>query len=526
MLSQNTQINSFKFIFIMAVVFITTSTLFIVFVIHGFIDYKQKKVELIKLANTYSDIVIQQLLYTDKLNHQAEIIASLKSVEVIENSLIFSIDQQSNQKQFILSYNKVNALPISLNNNVIKNYTSPNFNSDGLIFCKESKAYFICLRLNLNSLEVAILNSFYIKLMTLLGSIIFALFLAFYLQKKLTTPIQQLANIFKYIAKEKDYSIRAPNQNIDELNSLSNSFNTMLDRIEHHLKQQKNAEAEILKLNQNLEEKIYQRTEALKDSNKELMDAVSRLHEYQNQLVENQKMASLGDMVAGIAHEVNTPIGLGITASTLMIDKLTNIIEVLEQKKLTQTHLVQFLNESKENLDIIYRNLHRSAELISSFKQLAVNQVQESNQKLKLALFLNDVFLALKPTVKQHTLKIECENTLEAVIKPGIFQQIITNLVMNSVIHGFENVDKGIINIQIYIQEQELIINYKDNGKGISEALKKKIFDPFVTTKRGKGGSGLGMNLVYNLVTQGLKGTIKVESELGHGIRFIIKIPQ
>ncbi len=528
------QFSSIKHSFVYTVTLITAGALLIVFLINGLVDTQQKKAQLVSQVGMYADFVAKSLLDTaDSLDGQtanAKLEQLVKS-DTVENIQVYLIEPDTNQRTFFAGYHSPHALPISLNNKSIKNYQDPIFGSDSLLFCsqvnvKQNQAAFVCIRVSLRTYHDSLYHNLYIKAATLASAIVIAFIIALYLQSKITLPISELANLFKYVAKEKDYSVRAPKQNVEELDSLANSLNIMLDRVEMQLAQQKKAEAEILKLNQSLEDKIYQRTEALKDSNKELMDALAQLHEFQNQLVENQKMASLGDMVAGIAHEVNTPIGLGVTASTLIMDKLNQVEEALNQKKLTESHLVRFLADSKENLDIIYRNLNRSAELVTNFKQLAVSQTHESPQKIQLFIFLKDVLLALKPSTKQHQVDIDCDRDLEVVSKPGILQQILTNLVTNSVIHGFENIESGKITISIEYSNQILHIHYADNGKGISEQLKKKIFDPFVTTKRGKGGSGLGMNLVYNLVTQGLNGKISVESELGKGIQFDIKLPR
>ena len=373
----------------------------------------------------------------------------------------------------------------------------------------------------------------YINLATLLSSLFISFLLALRFQQQITKPIQILVHLFKQVAHQKDYSVRAPKTSLHELAALSLSFNTMLDRIEANMQKQQKAEKEILKLNQNLEDKVGQRTTALKESNSELMSTLEKLHQYQNQLVENEKMASLGDMVAGIAHEVNTPIGLGVTASTLMMDKLKEIQQLMEidpetkRPQLKPQHLKRFLSESEENLSIIYRNLNRAAELISSFKQVAVDQSSETDRQFVVSQFISEVLLSLRPKLKslKHNIQIECDEDLQVESKPGPLNQILINLIMNSIIHGFEFIEEGIISIKIRTVNDDLCISYKDNGKGISEQLRKRIFDPFVTTKRGEGGSGLGMHLVYNLITQALKGTITVASEEEKGIHFEISLP-
>src|SRR5690606_20757972 len=273
-----------------------------------------------------------------------------------------------------------------------------------------------------------------------------------------------------------------------------------------------------------LEQKIEQRTDALKTSNQELLNTLATLHQYQNQIVETEKMASLGQMVAGVAHEVNTPIGLGVTASTLLQDKLADIQRAFDEKKLTSSQLAKFLSESKENLGIIYRNMERAASLISSFKRVAVDQSNENRRQFNMLQLINEVLLSLRPNLKktQHQININCPEELELDSKPGPINQILINLIMNSLIHAFEHIEQGEIQINVSVENNNCKLVYVDNGAGVPESIKKRIFAPFVTTKRGEGGSGLGLHLVYNLVTQALNGKIPLESSLGQGIQIQI----
>tara|TARA_X000000368_G_scaffold312193_1_gene249957 strand:- start:305 stop:1150 length:846 start_codon:yes stop_codon:yes gene_type:complete len=273
---------------------------------------------------------------------------------------------------------------------------------------------------------------------------------------------------------------------------------------------------------------VSHRTTALKDANQELIQTLEKLHQFQRQIVQNEKMASLGDMVAGVAHEVNTPIGLGVTASTMMLDRLEVIQKDFDNKTLKASAMKRFLDESKENLNIIYRNLNRAAELISSFKQVAVDQTSESSRSFCVVQLVNEILLSLQPRLKKlkHNINVNCDPTLNVETKAGPINQILINLIMNSVIHGFESMEEGTIDISAeLVSDNKLKLVYTDNGKGIPPEIRKRIFDPFVTTKRGQGGSGLGMHLVYNLVTQALNGSISITSEEGEGVEFIIVFP-
>ena len=238
-------------------------------------------------------------------------------------------------------------------------------------------------------------------------------------------------------------------------------------------------------------------------------------------------MASLGDMVAGVAHEVNTPIGLGVTASTLLADRLEDIKLAFEDKTLKSSQLKKFLNEGSENVAIIYRNLNRAADLISSFKKVAVDQSSEEVRSFEVKELLNEVLLTLRPQLHclPYVIDIDCPNDLTIVSKPGPINQILINLIMNSIIHGFEGRENGRITITVMPLSNQLNILFKDDGMGVDESIKSKVFEPFTTTKRGEGGSGLGLHLVYNLVTQALGGTIVLNSEANQGVSIEINFP-
>ena len=243
--------------------------------------------------------------------------------------------------------------------------------------------------------------------------------------------------------------------------------------------------------------------------------------------MESEKMASLGDMVAGVAHEVNTPIGLGVTASTLLADRLEEIKHAFENKTLKSSQLKKFLNEGSENVAIIYRNLNRAADLISSFKKVAVDQSSEEVRTFNVKELLTEVLLTLRPQLSPlpYVIDIDCPNDLSIASKPGPINQILINLIMNSIIHGFEGKDKGRILITVMPLSSQLNILYTDDGIGVDKSIRNKVFEPFTTTKRGEGGSGLGMHLVYNLVTQALGGTIILNSESGQGVNIEINFP-
>ncbi|TDT71772.1 signal transduction histidine kinase [Hypnocyclicus thermotrophus] len=260
---------------------------------------------------------------------------------------------------------------------------------------------------------------------------------------------------------------------------------------------------------------------------KKVEKAMDELTKTQEQLILSEKMAVLGGLVAGISHEINTPIGIGVTAASTLEESTSNIKKKYEKSIMTRNDLEMYLDDADTSSKLILSNLNRASDLIKSFKQISVDQTIQDKRKFKVYEYINEVFLSLYPKIKRtnYEINLKCDKELEITSYPGDFSQIITNFVINSLNHGFENSNEGIIDIIIEKKDNQIIFKYKDNGKGMSEEHRKKIFDPFFTTKRDKGGSGLGMHIVYNIVTQRLKGNIKCISAPFKGTEFIITFP-
>jgi signal transduction histidine kinase len=366
---------------------------------------------------------------------------------------------------------------------------------------------------------------------TMIGFLILVLILAFgvsqWLFNKTNQPMVKLIEDIGQISQSKNYQLQLTSQPYKELDVLAKNINVLLLRTDKHINDLISEHQHALSQNNALEDRLSARTDALKESNQELLSTLEKLHEFQGQLVETEKMASLGDMVAGIAHEVNTPIGLGVTASSLLADKLTEIKSAFDGKTLKSSQLKKFLNDSDENVAIIFRNLERAAKLISSFKKVAVDQSSVDKRTFNVHGLLNEVLLTLSAKIQSANVNVmvNCPEDLFVNSKPGPINQILINLILNSIYHAFEGVENGTISINIMNLSDQLHINYSDNGIGIDDSIKDKIFEPFTTTKRGSGGSGLGMHLVYNLVTQALDGHIVLENELEQGVSFDITFP-
>ena len=312
----------------------------------------------------------------------------------------------------------------------------------------------------------------------------------------------------------------------DELDYLVNAINSMRIKLQDEIVKLEDAENALLALNGELEVKVHDRTSKLEESNQQLQSSFDNLTLAQDQLIQSEKMASLGQLVAGVAHEVNTPLGICVTSITALKEKVEDLQKAIESQELTKSYLTDTLSLLIEYEQIIERSLNKSVELIRSFKSVAVEQHTDPEMNINLYQHVYDVVNTVKTLFKQkkYHINIEVDKDVTLVTYPSAWNQILTNFLMNSHIHGFEDRHEGEISITFTKSNGYLTLLYTDNGKGIPESLEKRIFDPFVTTKRGQGGSGLGLNIVFNLVNAKLGGTIKsLESE--QGVSFKVKVP-
>lgn len=291
---------------------------------------------------------------------------------------------------------------------------------------------------------------------------------------------------------------------------------------------QRESEATILRMNESLELRVHERTRQLEEANAELKQALDQLTSAQRQLVESEKMASLGGLVAGVAHEINTPVGIGVTAASHLADKTREMTAQYAAGGLKRASLEAYLALCDESSVMILSNLKRAAELIRSFKQVAVDRSTEERRVFRLRGYLDEVLLSLRPHLKKtdHEVHVICDADISMDSYPGALSQIITNLVMNSLMHAFEPGEAGRIVITATLEGGQVQLIYVDNGKGIPPENLDKIFEPFYTTRRGRGGTGLGLHILYNLVTQKLGGTVRCESAPGQGTSFTLLLPQ
>ena len=258
------------------------------------------------------------------------------------------------------------------------------------------------------------------------------------------------------------------------------------------------------------------------------MNQKDEISKIQNHLIKSEKMVNLGSLVAGFAHEISTPIGLGVTGMSHFMSETRKLRKLFDSQEMTQEDFENYLRDAEKTADIVYTNLISSKNIIQSFKRVSVDQSSEAIREFNLYKYVDEIILSLHNKIK-HT-KVDLLNQVDMGINlnsyAGSFAQIFTNLIMNSLIHGFKHNEVGTITISAKESNENIKIIYKDDGMGISSDNIKRIYEPFFTTKADDGGSGLGMQIIHRLVTEHLKGEISVKSTLGNGVVFSIVIPK
>ncbi|CUS48342.1 signal transduction histidine kinase [Idiomarinaceae bacterium HL-53] len=423
--------------------------------------------------------------------------------------------------------------------------------------------------------EVAI-ERLKVSLLFLLGNAIikttFLLLLFTYaFNRMLTRPLQELTSQIEMFRPDapSESRLRLTDSKNNEFGLVEKSFNELLDKIGEYQQDLQQAQEKLVHANRRLDEhndlleqevarktsgmsklmldleerrlelekrqyelerEIQQRrlTEAtLKRTNERLRDSIDTIKRAQSQLVESEKLASLGGLVASVAHDVNTPIGIGVTATSFLADRVEALAISLDDQTLTQTQMHRFIDDARESVQLLENNLHRARELMSSFKEVAVDQSSDAMRDIALCAYINNVVKSLHPKLKKQnvTIDVNCDQNMKVKCLAGALAQILTNMIMNSVIHGFEGKDAGHIRITVRLLENRLHFVYEDDGLGMTSEQLAHLFDPFFTTKADRGGSGLGTHIIYTLVRDTLKGEVDASSEQGKGLTYTFSFP-
>ncbi|MGV7209633.1 sensor histidine kinase [Oxalobacteraceae bacterium A2-2] len=334
-----------------------------------------------------------------------------------------------------------------------------------------------------------------------------------------------------------DYSQELEAVGSDEVAAFARALNTMraalLDRIAQLQQSERRlalSREELKDLNVSLETRVRQRSAELEQANAELNAAVHSLQRTQHELLASEKMASLGSLVAGIAHELNTPIGNSLLASTALRDRVADFEAHVAAGALRRSELNAHLEEVRMASNLIAGSLQKAAELISSFKQIAVDQTSDQRRCFDLLGAVQDTVATYLPRLRRADCTVQVRILPGVMLDsyPGSWYQILNNLLNNALTHAFQPGQAGVITIEAQEQEQGglVTLSFADNGAGMADEVLRHVFDPFFTTRMGQGGTGLGMHIVYNIVTGALGGRIALESAPGLGTTVRMTLPK
>ena len=276
-------------------------------------------------------------------------------------------------------------------------------------------------------------------------------------------------------------------------------------------------------------ERRIEAEKSLRQTNEELTHALESLKSAQESLVESDKFAALGSLVAGVAHEINTPVGVAVTGASFILEETKRIEKLLAAGGVKKSEMLQFIAAISEGAVLIQSNAERAAHLVKSFKQVAVDETSEQRRDIDLNVYLGEVLTSLRPKYKNTRIKVgySCPENIRMDTYPGLLAQVLTNLVTNALVHGFSELAEGEIAIRAWVENGDWVnIECANDGKHIPAEDLPKVFEPFFTTRRSSGGTGLGLNIVFNIVTKKLAGTVTVSSAVGEKTRFTVRIPR
>lgn len=313
----------------------------------------------------------------------------------------------------------------------------------------------------------------------------------------------------------------------DELGHLANSLEATRQALKRSFSELEIKNQQLLEYSGTLESKVRQRTQELEQVNSNLETALTNVNSAQAELARVERMAALGSMVAGVAHELNTPLGNCLLVASTLEEETQRLLQMVESGQIRRSDLTRYASTALDSTKLLLRGLQQSAHLVGDFKQVAVDQSSAQRRKFGLSVMLQELTALLHSSLKKtpFLLELDIPANIELDSYPGLLGQVFTNLVNNSVIHGLDGRSHGVMRCVAELSNDQVLIVFTDDGKGIPPEIIKRIFEPFFTTKFGQGGSGLGLSITFNIISNVLGGSIHVSSVPGQGTRFEIRLP-
>ena len=400
------------------------------------------------------------------------------------------------------------------------------------------------------------------------AALVFLFSIAF--SQLLTNPLNELTEqINQFDIDDPEASkLHVINYEKNELNILQDAYNNLIDELVLYKEQLAQAQSKIISTNSQLDEQnlmleqeVARKTSSLSttmlkmemqqrelleqqsklqaennrrsitektliETNHDLKSSILELNKAQERLLDAEKMAILGNMSAEVTHEINTPIGVSITSTSYLSDLLIALKTDIDSNKLSKRVLNDFTQNSEQGINLLINNLGRASELVTSYKQVAVDQISDKIRLVNIGKYLDEIIHSLHPKLKKtnHSIKVDCPENSEVYCHAGALSQIFTNLIINSIIHGFRDINRGVITIAVRLSgDDQVHITYQDNGHGLTEEQLGHLFDAFYTTTASQGGTGLGAHIVHDLVQDTLNGKIQASSRPDKGLRYDIE---
>ncbi|WP_113907147.1 sensor histidine kinase [Aliidiomarina celeris] len=526
--------SSIQYGLLVTVVFVTLLALSLSFAITTYTQVQTYKQSLEARTVANADILVRVLrdaVARNDLSYAEDVMRGLEGSGFITHLHLYRFEPVTNKLQFFTSFNRPDLSPIPARTNRLEALQEPLVAPDSIELSRPIRGSnqeligYVYLRTSLLELNEYKWRSIFVACAITLFSALIAAFIANAMRKRLLAPLTRMNNDLENIVQKKQYEQRVPPIELRELNQVSVSINAILERYDRLQKNQQSSEQEHKALVSELENKISQRTRALREANNELISTLEQLHAGQHRRIETERLASMTDMVAGIAHEINTPLGLSVTSASIVAER----VELLQQHKASfpDPSFATVIDDLNTNINVVQRNLAKASELIGSFRSLAFEHANESPCAVNLMDLRALIQTQLQPLLDSNpslSLTINAPDTI-VYVRPRPLETILTELIENAAHHAFKGRAEGHIQVTLNITEENLNICCKDNGVGMTDEMQHRIFEPFMTSSRISGHPGLGMHLVYNLVTQVLKGNILCESELGNGTQIRVTIP-
>ncbi|SMH59419.1 sensor histidine kinase [Azospirillum agricola] len=302
-------------------------------------------------------------------------------------------------------------------------------------------------------------------------------------------------------------------------------FEALIESFQRSIREQRR----LLRVSDRLQAQLGTANQELERRRQEAETALVELREAQRAMLQAEKLASLGALVAGVAHEINTPVGIAVSCASHLADATVRLKAMSESGGISRGDFSRYLATAADTSDLILANCQRAAQLIAGFKQVAVDRASSERRRITLGSYIHETLVSLQPKLRPagHGVSVSCPADLELDSYPGALSQILANLVMNALTHAFAEGRSGGMAIEVAPAEGDMVrLTFRDDGRGMTDEHRNRVFEPFFTTRRGQGGSGLGLHIVHNLVVGVLKGSITVDSAPDRGTAFTLLFPR